>query len=89
MIEVMEIREPIGGKKDKLIAFGVGEGNEDVAIFVRMIEVAVQPQLGVVEHVVLFIQNLEKVSIDRGVSENVLRVGWVQSIVTLEHLLFR
>jgi len=85
----MEIREPIGGKKDKLIAFGVGEGNEDVAIFVRMIEVAVQPQLGVVEHVVLFIQNLEKVSIDRGVSENVLRVGWVQSIVTLEHLLFR
>jgi len=74
----MEIREPIGGKKDKLIAFGVGEGNEDVAIFVWMIQVAVQPQIGVVEHVVLFIQNLEQVSIEsRSVSESVLGVGKV------------
>jgi len=78
VIEVMEIREPIGGKKDKLIAFGVGEGNEDVAIFVWMIQVAVQPQIGVVEHVVLFIQNLEQVSIEsRSVSESVLGVGKV------------
>ncbi len=90
VIEVVEIREPIGGKKDKLIAFGVGEGNEDVAIFIRMIEVAIQPQLGVVEHVVLFIQNLEKVSIESsGVSERVCK-GWSGcSVNTLEHPLFR
>ncbi len=59
----MEIRESLMNKQDELVAWCTREWHQDVAVFIRVIEVAFQPQISVSQDAPFFIQDLEHVAI--------------------------
>ena len=63
VLKLMEARKSFMGEEDELLAWSIGEGNQDVSVFVGSVHVAIEPHLGVVERLVVFIEDFEYVSV--------------------------
>ena len=59
----MGVRESLMGEKDELFARCTREWHQDVAVLIRVVEVAFQPQISVSQDAPFFVQDLEHVTV--------------------------
>ena len=83
----MEARESLVGKKDELVGWCTREWHQDVAVLLRVVEVAIQPQISVGQDAPLFVQYLEHVA--RFENNFEVRLNQDEKRITLERPLFQ